>query len=135
MPSLLPPIRETGAPPRARRRPQAPLPTVLPGKFFVLAYERDRDTYVLVVDDADASNYNMGSDVPTLMRHFRTWGLPDIGNRAIDAAREFGVVQVIPAEDRVIRVPVPVDPEADSVATRLRALEAQEQERGYVHLP
>lgn len=134
MPSLLPPVRSKGETPARSRRPRAPLPKALPGEFFVLAYDRDRSTFILAVDDADHSNYNLGGDVTTLMRHFRTWGLSDIGTRAIDAAREFGAVQAIPAEDRVIRLERP-SPTEDSVAARLQALEAQEQEGQYVNLP
>lgn len=133
MPSLLPPVRGKEGLPVARRRPRAPLPTALPGQFFVLAYERDRGVFMLVVDDKDASNYNLGGEIETVMRHFRTWGLSDIGNRAIDAAREFGMVQAIPAEDRVIRLSGRGEPVVRTVPERLQALE--EQEPGCVTLP
>ena len=120
--------RVSGAPTR-KKGPHTPLPESLPGSFFVLGYDRDRDVYILVLDDEDESSFNLGSDVPVVMRRFEQWGLKDIGNRAIDAAREFRLVQVIPHEGRVIRIPQ-TDP--DGAALIAKQLHEQEQEQGHV---
>ena len=83
---------------------KAPLPVQLPGEFFVLEWNKLRETFILHVDDAEKSSYNLGSDVQIAMMRFRVWGLEDIGNRAIDIAREFGVAQAIPKGNRVIPI-------------------------------
>ena len=83
---------------------RAPLPDELPGTFFVLEWDRARECFILHIDDEDGSSYNLGNVIETVMMRFRIWGLPRIGNRAIDAAREFGVVQVLPEEDRIINL-------------------------------
>lgn len=119
--------------PERKPAPRVPLPTTLPGAFFVLGYDRDRDTFVLVVDDDDESSYNLGRDIPPIMQQFERWGLADIGPRAIDAAREFRLVQVIPREDRIIRLTGHEDP-VTHIARQLAAHE--EQESAHVrHLP
>jgi hypothetical protein len=105
------------------------LPETLLGDFFVLGYDRDRMTYILVADDADDSSYNLGRDIPTIMEQFKRWGWADIGNRAIDAAREFRLVQVIPQEDRVIRLH---NPDLSGAAHIAKRLQEQEQEQGHV---
>lgn len=133
MPWLLPKRRGTGSPPLASRKAKATLPRELPGSFFVLAWDRNREVFVLLVDDRDGSNYNLGGDIQVAMTHFEAWGHKDIGCRALDAAYEFGMVQAIPAENRVIQLTEPPD-RAGVVVERLRALE--EQEPGNVcHLP
>lgn len=81
-----------------------PLPEQLPGAFFVLVWERDEERFVLYVDDADQSSYQLGSDIARIMMLFRLRGLKDIGNRSIDIAKEFGAAQAIPAQDRVIPI-------------------------------
>lgn len=128
------PTRERGAAlPMRRKGPKAPLPKELPGDWFVLGYDRDRDTHILVVDDEDGSSYNLGHDVQKVMRQFELWGLKEFGNRAIDAAREFRLVQGIPSEDRVIRLAGHDTTPADLIA---RQLIEKEQEQGHVrHLP
>ena len=132
---LLPTDRRGTATPERKRGPQAALPKRLPGDFFVLGYDRDRDTYILVTDDEDESSYNLGHDIQKVMRQFEQWGLKEIGNRAIDAAREFRLVQAIPAEDRVIRLAGHNENEPmKHIARQLKAQE--EQEQGHVkHLP
>ena len=126
---LLPSSARVSSTPVRRTGPRAPLPESLPGRFFVLGYDRDRATYILVVDDADESSYNLGHDIPTIMQQFERWGLKDIGNRAVDAAREFRLVQVIPKEDRVIRLQNTDSSGAEHIA---RSLYEQEQEHGHV---
>ena len=85
---------------------KVPLPTVLPGEFFVLERNRFLGTYVIHVDDSvgdeDGSSYDLGSNIQVIMRQFRIWGHGLIGDRAIDFAREFNAVQVIPESDRLI---------------------------------
>jgi hypothetical protein len=80
----------------------APLPERLPGAFFLLEYDRTTQRYTLRVDDDDATSYNLGSDIQAIMLRFRLWGHKDLGDRALDLAREFGAAQAIPGEDRVL---------------------------------
>lgn len=87
-----------------RKRTAPPLPATLPGRFFLLARDRAHDRFLLYVDDEARSSYDLGSDVAVLMQRFRTWGIPDLGNRCIDGAIEFGAAQGIPAEDRMVLV-------------------------------
>jgi hypothetical protein len=79
-----------------------PLPLELPGEFFVLQYDRLYERFVLIVDDEDRSSYNLHGDIPAIMGYFKRWGLEEVGNRAIDTAREFGAAQAIPSDGRVI---------------------------------
>lgn len=65
-------------------------------------YERDRERFTLIVDDADQTSYNMGNDIAKLMIQFRIWGLAFLGDRVIDVAKEFGACQGIPAQDRTV---------------------------------
>jgi len=83
---------------------KAPLPDTIPGDFFLLTYDRDGEQFTLYVDDAGRSSYNLGSDIPTVMRYFCRIGFKILGDQAIDLAKEFGAAQVIPADERVIRV-------------------------------
>ena len=126
---LLPPSARTTPSPERTRGPRSPLPASLPGDFFVLGYDRDRLTYILVADDADNSSYNLGREIPVIMQQFALWGLADLGNRAVDAAREFRLVQVIPHEDRVIRLH---NPDLSGAAQIAQRLQEQEQEQGHV---
>jgi len=114
--------------------PQAPWPEAFPGEFFVLSYDRDREVYLLVVDDEDGSSYNLGSGVPAIMQLMEQWGIKEVGYRAIDAAREFGMVQAIPSQDRVLRLTEINRNGLDTVANRLKAIE-QERDGHVRHLP
>lgn len=85
--------------------PQAPLPETLPGDFFVLEYDRDLGRYLLHVDDADGKSFRLPGSVPRIQLQFRQWGLDKrLSDDVIDAAREFGAVQCIPAQRRVINL-------------------------------
>jgi hypothetical protein len=104
--------------PRPPRRAKAPLPPSLPGEFFVVLYDRDAETYTIVVDDETNSSYNLGVGVEPAMRYFRfldrimhtTPNPPQAdlvvtGYRAIDIAREFGAAAASLTErDRVTPV-------------------------------
>jgi len=72
---------------------KAPVPVQLPGDIFVLEWHRDREIYVITVDDGNWSTFNLGSDVQKVMWHFRRWGLKDTGYAAIDIARSFGAAK------------------------------------------
>lgn len=81
---------------------KVPLPKTLEQPFFVLEYDRQLKRYKLTVEGAhELESYNLGEDVQQVMLNFRLWGLEEIGNRAIDMAKEFGIVQAIPREGRV----------------------------------
>lgn len=84
---------------------RVPLPNPIPGRFFLLSFDRATRNYTLIVDDQAHSSYKLGSDVPTIRRYFKRVGL-DVyfSDRAIDVATEFRVVQAIPEGNRVIPV-------------------------------
>lgn len=82
----------------------AKLPDELPGEFFLLQWDRDRETYLLLVDDEDVSSFNLGSDLPLLMAQFKRWGYEETGYRAIDVARSFGQAQAVLHDGRVIPI-------------------------------
>ncbi len=79
-----------------------PLPTKIPGEFFVIEYDKYGERYILHVDDEDGSSYDIGSDVEFIMTRFKMWDVYEVGNRTLDMAREFGVAQGILADGRVI---------------------------------
>lgn len=79
-------------------------PRTIPGEFFVLAYDRYDQTYTLFVDDGSHSSYNLGNDIESVMRYFKVINVAELGNRAIDLAKEFGASQCVPSEDRVFRI-------------------------------
>ncbi|RKX65559.1 MAG: hypothetical protein DRP42_04545 [Tenericutes bacterium] len=83
---------------------KAPLPKFIPGDFFVLTYTRGSGRYVLHLDDADGSSYNLGSNVDFILRQFELWGYEGIARDAIDRARTFRTVQVIPEQNRIINL-------------------------------
>lgn len=88
------------------------LPDRLPGEFFVLAYDPDGEEFSMIVDDAGHSSYKLGSDIPAIMRYFKRIGISELGNRTIDVAREFRLVQAVFADGRTLivkeNVPAPM---------------------------
>lgn len=79
---------------------RAPIPKELPGDFYLLEWDRDRQTYIIHLDDDDGSSHDLGGNVQAVMTRFKLWGLKAIGDRSIDVAREFGAAQAIPAQNR-----------------------------------
>lgn len=87
----------------ARTRPIPP-PDIFPGRFLVLRYDRESETYTAVLDNDDRSSYNLG-DSPSLIeaRMVNCWKFnPHLAFRAVSAAKTFTAVQVIPADGRII---------------------------------
>lgn len=90
-------------------------PGPLPGRFFVLTWERDDQTFILHVDDEDKSTYDLGDDINEIRLAFRLRGYAQRTiDEWIDRAREFGAAQYIPTPgqhvpDRVIQL-LPRDP-------------------------
>lgn len=101
--------------------PKAPLPDSLPGTMFILEWKRDRETFVIHVDDANYSSFDLGGDVQQVMLRFRLWGMKDVGDRAIDTARCFGGANVHIPTGRVVSV-------FDRDADRKRAVRFEEDE-------
>ena len=83
---------------------RAVLPSALPGKLFLLVWDRDRATFLLHVDDAEYSSYNLGSDIQAVRLQFKMWGVAEIGDRAIDVARELGAAKALLADGTVAAV-------------------------------
>ena len=80
----------------------APLPRELPGVFFILVWEKDNERFILHTDDIDGSSYDMGNNLSFIALQLRLWGYAELAGRTIDTAREYGAVQVIPSQDRII---------------------------------
>jgi len=72
---------------------KAPFPERIPGEIFLLEWDRDRDVFVLHVDDANYSSFNLGSDIQQIMQRFKMWDLEETGYAAIDLARSFGAAK------------------------------------------
>lgn len=83
-------------------RTRIAVPEKLPGRFFVLLWDRDQEQFVLYLDNPERDSYKLGGNIPAISVIFKVRGIEALGNRAIDMAREFGKVQVIPDKDRVI---------------------------------
>lgn len=96
--------------PQKPAKGRAPVPATLPGQFFVLSYDREDQRYVLHVDDAEESTFDLGDDIDDVRAQFLSRGYPLVHvNDLIDRAREFGTCQYIPragehVEDRVIQI-------------------------------
>jgi len=85
--------------------PQVPIPSVFPGDFFVLSWDRDRETFLLELDDDAESSFDLGTDPARVVLLLRLRGFEkDFRETAVDYAREFGVAQCIPAQQRVIQI-------------------------------
>ena len=82
----------------------APLPYQLPGKFFVLEYNKDAENFVIYTDDEDCSSYTLGGDLQAVRVRFRIWIGQELGDKVIDTAKEFRLVQCIPAQNRIINL-------------------------------
>jgi hypothetical protein len=86
-------------------------PVPLPGSFYVLEYSKDSEVFTLYADDAVQSSYDLGSLTPARV-YLTLFGGKD-ADLAMDHAMQFGAVQVIPQERRVLalfdRNPAPVD--------------------------
>lgn len=91
---------------------KATLPETLPGRYYVLEWKAGfvgnspaiGKRFVLTIDDANHSSYNLGTDVQKVMMQFRIWGQYDLGCKAIDIAKEFGACQVIPSQNRTLAI-------------------------------
>lgn len=109
---------------KKKRKQGVPLPVSLPGRFFVMLYTRSNQTFTLVVDDQDHSSYDLGTDIPDIMRQFRLWHLAVIGDSAVDIAKEFGKAQAIFSDGRVI--PLTDAPTERNVAEELSRIEEEQ---------
>jgi hypothetical protein len=75
-------------------------PVVIPGAFYVLEYSKDSETFILYVDDEVQSSYDLGPLTPARM-YLTLFGGKE-ADLAMDHAMQFGAVQVIPGEGRVL---------------------------------
>lgn len=84
---------------------KAPLPDIFPGEFFVLRWDRDRETFVVELDDEAHSSYDLGPEPLVVAELFRRRGLTkQLREQTVDLAREFGMAQCIPAQERVLQI-------------------------------
>lgn len=67
-------------------------------RYFVLRYDRELDTFELVIPTTAAS-FRLGDSHRT-ERYFWSIGMEKLGCRALDAARSFGVAMAIVKEER-----------------------------------
>lgn len=105
---------------------RAPIPTSIPLKtFFVLRWIPEVEEFVIHLDDATRTSHLLGGYSPQVVRQLTWWTLPKmLATRAVDAAREFRAVQVIPTQDRVINL-IPRGAHRDVVAELLAQTEAE----------
>lgn len=103
---------------------RAPLPDRIPlGTFFVLRWDHDAERMILQVDDEAHSSYDMGCDLPKVVFQLKLWGVPALfAERAVNTAREFRAVQVIPTQDRIINL-IPRKTNSNPVAEQLAAMD------------
>lgn len=78
------------------------LPSELPGRYAIIVYDRDDETYQLHVDDVKGSSYSLGDDIQTAMMRFELWGHYKVLCNTLDVAREYGAAQGIFKDGRVI---------------------------------
>ena len=118
---------------------RAALPEQLPlDPFFVLRWDPDVEDMSVIVDvrvddSSDLQSYSLGDYLPGVSRALQFQGLdPLFADRAVDAAREFRAVQVIPRTSSVIPLiqrTLNHDPVIDMLAQQ-----DQEQQTSYAHL-
>lgn len=103
---------------------RAPLPDRIPtGTFFVLRWDVDAERMLVQVDDEARSSYDLGCVLPRVVDQLALWGVPRLfATRAVDTAREFRAVQVIPTQDRIINL-IPRTPNSNPVAEQLAAMD------------
>jgi hypothetical protein len=109
------------------RTTRVPLPDAIPGRFFVLAFERGRGTYLLLLDTEPVSSYRF-PNIATALTAFKRWGMPRLGADAIDIAREFGAVQGIPKENRTISL------KSEFPKLQLVFEDGADAQRTYIHI-
>ncbi len=67
-------------------------------RYFVLRHDRELDVFELVTP-SDASSYRLGDSYRT-RQYFWSIGMETLGDRALDAARSFGIAMAIVKEGR-----------------------------------
>lgn len=75
-------------------------PVPMPGEFYVLEYDKTTEWFKLYTDDENQSSYDLG-ELPAARRYLTLFG-GSVADLAMDHAMQFGVVQVIPSQRRVI---------------------------------
>lgn len=95
---------------------RAPVPMTLPGRFFVLEWDREDKSFTLRTDDPpDMSTYDLGDEIEQIQMLFRLRETqhgkldPRKVDDLIDYAKGFGLAQYIPqagvrTEDRVLPI-------------------------------
>lgn len=86
---------------------RATLPQSLPGRWFVLRYERETRQYTIELDAPNKPTFILGQleDMPKLLLQFRLWGYAEFGAKAMDVAREWRTAACILATGAVARLP------------------------------
>jgi hypothetical protein len=109
---------------------RVPFPDKLPGEFFVIVRDRSREKYILYVDDAEHSSFELPKEMRQVLDLFKRWNVFQIGTRAHDMAREFGAAQAILGTDRVVALYKKI-----GVDEALKWTDGQENTRGPVQMP
>lgn len=84
------------------RKNAPPLPEKLPGAFVVIEYQKETERYLIHLDDATRSSYDLGGDIQRIMRTFDRWGYSQLLCDSLDFAREFGAAQAVFQSGRTI---------------------------------
>lgn len=86
---------------------KVPLPRdLLNGQtFFVLRWDDEREKMFIHIDDKDKSSYDLGGNLPQVVRQLTWWGIDDLyADRVVNQAKEFRAVQAIPAQNRILNL-------------------------------
>lgn len=94
---------------RAMPKPLVPLPSRLPGAYCVFHYNRESETYSLILDNGEMSQYELGPDTIELRRRLIQYH-PEAMEKGLDTATNFGGSQVIFSDGRVIPVTPTLEP-------------------------
>ena len=107
------------------------LPDRIHGAFFVLQWETISGAFVLTLDDADHSSFDLGESAVDVVRMLVARGFEHgFAGSCVDLAREFRAVQCIPAQARVILLF-----RRDPVPARLKFPDDEQRgDNAYIHL-
>jgi len=76
----------------------------MPGRYFLIQYDREEMQYKLTLDAPDTPSYALGDDAIAVVDYLTRLGLRVIGESAVNIAREFGAAQAVLSDGRVIPI-------------------------------
>lgn len=103
------------------RKGRPPIPKTLPGQYFVVEYSRDDDTYRIILDDEDHSNYPLPVQEQARQSLFDRWGIGELCDSCFGRAKDFGAAQCLILQRRVLTLAG--DAKRENVMAKLREIE------------